>query len=399
MSRAGRVAGLLGLSAVAGGIAALFGNHTAVELAVLSTLVVVGELLELRPVGRAPLPLSFAVVVVLVRAGTPREVVVCAICAQVFSLFVRDGAGRLRAHTVVAAERITETLAAGAAYRVVIQALSGENATATVLGALGAAAIAQILVADVLVLARDRTVAPLRSRGADLALVTSGILMAVGYAGVDGKGDLGLWGVFLFAIPLLAAWYSFELVASTRRSYEQTVRALSVAPELAGLVPKGHAERVADLGVALARELGLGTTEMDDVKTAALLHHLGAVCIDEPALDQRLDPAEVSAAGASMLSASEALAAAGEVIAAEPQLHRPPDSVAGSFPAALGGQILKVASAYDELTDGDDAHAAWAVEALFTGPAYVYDGRVLAALERVLVSQGRLTSTRVPRGA
>ena len=127
MSRAGRVAGLLGLSAVAGGIAALFGNHTAVELAVLSTLVVVGELLELRPVGRAPLPLSFAVVVVLVRAGTPREVVVCAICAQVFSLFVRDGAGRLRAHTVVAAERITETLAAGAAYRVVIQALSGEN--------------------------------------------------------------------------------------------------------------------------------------------------------------------------------------------------------------------------------------------------------------------------------
>jgi hypothetical protein len=55
------------------------------------------------------------------------------------------------------------------------------------------------------------------------------------------------------------------------------------------------------------------------------------------------------------------------------------------------GQILKVASAYDELTGGDDAHASWAVEALFTGPAYVYDGNVLTALESVLRGRGLLT--------
>jgi hypothetical protein len=30
------------------------------------------------------------------------------------------------------------------------------------------------------------------------------------------------------------------------------------------------------------------------------------------------------------------------------------------------------------------------VDALFTGPAYVYDGRVLAALERVLLDRGDL---------
>jgi hypothetical protein len=54
------------------------------------------------------------------------------------------------------------------------------------------------------------------------------------------------------------------------------------------------------------------------------------------------------------------------------------------------GQVLKVASAYDELTDGDDAHAQWAIEALFTGPAYVYDGRVLTALESVLTNRGLL---------
>ncbi len=52
--------------------------------------------------------------------------------------------------------------------------------------------------------------------------------------------------------------------------------------------------------------------------------------------------------------------------------------------------ILKVASAYDELTEGNDEHAAWAVEALYTGPGYVYDGRVLGALERALERRGAL---------
>ena len=55
------------------------------------------------------------------------------------------------------------------------------------------------------------------------------------------------------------------------------------------------------------------------------------------------------------------------------------------------GQILKVASAYDELTGGDDSHASWAVDALFTGPAYVFDGNVLAALDAVLRQRGALT--------
>jgi hypothetical protein len=36
-------------------------------------------------------------------------------------------------------------------------------------------------------------------------------------------------------------------------------------------------------------------------------------------------------------------------------------------------------------------YAAWAVDALFTGPGYVYDGRVLAALERVLTRRGELS--------
>jgi response regulator RpfG family c-di-GMP phosphodiesterase len=160
---------------------------------------------------------------------------------------------------------------------------------------------------------------------------------------------------------------------------------------LGGLVREGHADRVADLAVSMGRALVVSPADLEDLQTAALLHHLGAVCLDETEDGSPLDPEEVALAGATMLRASDVLAPAGDIVAAEPLLHRP-QGVKGQPPAALSGMILKVASAYDELTEGDDQHAAWAVEALYTGPGYVYDGRVLAALERVLERRGALVA-------
>ena len=206
--------------------------------------------------------------------------------------------------------------------------------------------------------------------------------MAVGYAGIGGVGALGLWGPLLFSIPLVAAWYSFELLASTRRSLRQTVEALGSAPEFAGLVRPGHVQRVADLAVQMGRELSMSDVEVERLETAALLHHLGAVCLDAPAEGAQLNSIAVAEAGASMLRASDVLAPAGDIIRAEPALHRAPGTA--SADGSLAGQVLKVASAFDELTDGRDEHAGWALEALFTGPLYVYDGRVVGALERVL---------------
>jgi hypothetical protein len=146
---------------------------------------------------------------------------------------------------------------------------------------------------------------------------------------------------------------------------------------------------VADLAVDMGRELDLSAPDLEQLETAALLHHLGAVCLDEPADGAQHDPIAVARSGATMLRASEALAPAGDIVAAEPSLHRPPVPEAPP-PAAIEGQILKVASAFDELTEGKSEHAAWAVEALYTGPGYVYDGRVLDALERVLSRRGVL---------
>jgi hypothetical protein len=373
------------LSAIAAGA-----SSQTIDLVVVGTALVVGELVELRPPDRSSLPVSFAVVVVLLRAATSIEFVAIVVGAAFVGAVLRPERLDISNRALTAAEWLAAGLGAGAIYRATTDALSAADARVAVLGALAAAALIEVVVADLIVFVRDHRVTPLRQRGADLALVTSGMLMAVGYGGISGQGRLGLWGPLLFSIPLVAAWYSFELLGRTERTFHQTVRALGVAPELGGMVRPGHVERVADLAVAIGNELRVTDSEIADLETASWLHHLGAVSLDEPGPDQPLDGAEVARAGAEMLRSSNALASAGDIIAAEPSLHRSPRASSQNATAGLMGQILKVASAYDELTEGDDSHSSWAVEALFTGPAYVYDGRVLTALDRVLARRGVL---------
>jgi response regulator RpfG family c-di-GMP phosphodiesterase len=172
-------------------------------------------------------------------------------------------------------------------------------------------------------------------------------------------------------VPLLAAWYSFERLASIRRTYEQTIGALSVVPELAGLVRSGHAERVAVLAERLGHELGLHARDLEYLHAATLLHHLGHLCLDDPEVrGAPIESWEVADKGAEILRQTDYLAPAGDLLASDA--------------TAIGGQILKVASAFDELTAGDPTLGPAAVEALYSGPGYVYDIRVLAALDRIV---------------
>jgi hypothetical protein len=194
----------------------------------------------------------------------------------------------------------------------------------------------------------------------------------------------------VFTIPLLAAWYSYEHLDEIRRTYSQTIRALGAAPELGGMVRDGHAERVAALTVAMAQELGFSRTELEHLETAALLHHLGQVCIDEPEDGRPPDGAAIAHSGAEILRSTELLAPAGDIIAAEALPLR--DDVRAR-PGVMSGQILKIASAYDELSEGRSDRGEAALEALYSAPAYLYDEHVLGALEIVLDRRGVLSPT------
>jgi hypothetical protein len=358
-----------------------------IDVIAIGTALTIGDLFELRPANRAPLPVGFAFTVVLLRAATTAEFIAIIICAALVAAALRAQPST-RSRPAYAVELIAAGLAADVAFRVTSVALPGNSRTSTLV-ALVAAAILEIVVADVDTFWRDRQVAPLGERGADAAVVSSGILMAVGYGGLAGTGRLGLWGPALFCVPLLATWYSFELLRRTRATFLQTVQALGAAPELGGMAPPGHVERVAHLAVEMGRELEVSDSELRDLDTAAWLHHLGAVCLDEPDRGSALDRSEVAQAGADMLRATQVLAAAGDIVAAEPASHRPPAGEIRGSASTLLGQLLKVASVYDELTSGDDREAELAIETLFSEPAFIFDARALGALE-VVIARRRL---------
>jgi len=363
-------------------------------LVVLGTGIVAGEILELRPRGRAALPLSIAVIVVLTRSATRPEFWIVVASAEVIAAFVRMGAYGLKQRAGIFLARMLEAGASLGAFLVVRELLVDSDPRVRVLCALAAAAIAPILVADFLQALRTRTLPPLYlGRSADLALVTSAMLMAISERGIEGQVNLGLWGPVLFSIPLLAAWYSFERLGTARHTYEQTIEALSLAPELGGLSPRGHAERVADLAVALGRQVGLGGEALEHLRIAALLHHLGSVCLDTPA-EGALRWDDVAMTSAEMLRATPALAPAGDVVAASTRPHRAPTLPYAADPVtpttALSAQVLRIASEFDDATGGDTdgVVVANALQRFYAGPAYIYDGRVLLALERVLERRG-----------
>jgi hypothetical protein len=209
--------------------------------------------------------------------------------------------------------------------------------------------------------------------------------MALGYRGIGGEGGAGLFSVALFAIPLLAAWYSFERLAAVTRTHRQTLRALSMATELAGFVPDGHGRRVAELCEALAHELGMSGHAIDDIVAAAYLHHLGVVTLDEaPRPDDPDRTGVVADVTGAMLADIPALAAAGRIVSTQARYAR---DLRSGGDDRLAGQVLKVASDFDDLAAGDDSRAGLALEALYASPGYVYDRRVLEALEHVVVAR------------
>ena len=329
--------------------------------------------------------------VVLARQASIPEGALVLVIAELAAFLARSEPASVEGRLALFVERLFEGMAAVLVYHGLIEALGEPPMRGKVLFALAVAAIAPLLIAEIARMVRERSFGvSAHGRMADVALVSSATLMAVSADGVQGVGGLGLWGPVVFTIPLLAAWYSYERLALIRRTYDQTIRALGAAPELGGMVRDGHAERVAEVAVAMGGTLGFSRYELEQLETAALLHHLGQVCIDEPDDGRPPEPVSIAHSGATILRSTQLLAPAGDIIAAEWMPYR---EQVGSRPSVMSGQILKVASAFDELSDGHPDRAGLALEALCSAPEYLYDA---ARAER---ARGGARPARSPRSA
>jgi hypothetical protein len=364
-SRVGIVAVLTAVGALATELADPGGAATA--LVVLTGAVAAGEHVILRPRHRGPVPLSYAFMLVIVRAFSAPTALIAIAIAETVALPLREDA-TTRRRVAASGQHLVAGVAGLLVYHV-LWPLQPLNPTAWMLTVLAASSLTMLFVHEAIAFVSTRRVPPVG--GPDLALVASGMLMAIGFQGVDGHQSVGLWGVALFSVPLLAAWFSYERLAVISRTSEQTIVALSAVPEMAGLARLGHAARVAELSVDVGDAMGMRRAELDNLRAAALLHHLGHLCLDAPEVrDQPIEPYEVADKGAEILRQTD-LASAGDLLAT--------DAV------TVGGQILRLASAYDDLRD--DHGTADALDALAAGPGFLYDRRVLDAFERVVLAE------------
>lgn len=375
------------LAGVAAGTLARIGDPsgTAGALVFLATGLVLGELLVLRLENGTAVPLSYAVLLVIASSFPVSRYAAAVAGAELISTLLRvtDRSTGTAWRVQVMLERLLVAAATIIVYDGFRTLTHHDETVAAVLVALGAAAIAQIPVdlAARWVLRLQPTFSP-RARLAWLAIGSSGMLMAIGYRGVDGRGMVGIWGPLLFSTPLLAAWYAFERLDAATLAYRQTIESLAMAPEFGGIVPPGHSQRVAVLSSAMAAILGVSTHDTSDLEMAALLHHLGQVTIDEPEDFVRgIPPAEVAAVTSTMLRDIKPLAGAGDIVAGDASEPR----------RRVAVQILRIASDYDDLTARDGNGADVAIETLRSAPGYVYDEKVLVALERA-VGAGSLAS-------
>lgn len=212
-----------------------------------------------------------------------------------------------------------------------------------------------------------------------LSTVSVAALLALAYP------VLGPWTIPIFLAPLAATQFSFRQVSIIRRNSLQTVRALAKVPEMAGYTQRGHSARVATLAVQIAEELGVVQPELHDIEYAALLHDIGRVSLPDPEESGTTSQLELALVGAEIIEGTGHFTRVAKMIGTQHEPYRRRGEDANRM-LPLGAKIIKVASAYDDLTEPPGpGRTPWdALERLHHEMAYEYDPRVIQALTRVL---------------
>lgn len=199
---------------------------------------------------------------------------------------------------------------------------------------------------------------------------------------------MGLWAVAVAILPYAFAHTAFERYSSTRVTYGQTIKALAQIPEVAGLAPLGHSTRTSDIAVSIAQEMGLKPSAVIELEYAALMHDVGRITLNEPAiLRAGFTDEDIARWGAQIIAEAPYLLHVSELVRLQ---HRPYRSPGIEFDPDIPmmSKIIKVSSAYDQTQIEQGLSPVESLERIHQGSAYEFDPRVAASLRRVLVHRG-----------
>ncbi len=158
--------------------------------------------------------------------------------------------------------------------------------------------------------------------------------------------------------------YRVELFAQLKQSYLDTVLALANAVDAKDTYTADHAQRLADMALALGRELGMTGDELDGLRYGAILHDIGKIGIPDAVLKKPsdLNPAEWAvmrqhpSIGARILAPVPYLVNAAQIVRHHHERYDGtgyPDGLAGKA-IPLGARILTVVDSYSAITDKRD---------------------------------------------
>lgn len=214
--------------------------------------------------------------------------------------------------------------------------------------------------------------------------------VVVGLVAAGGLFALSWSQLRWWSIPMAMMAYGFSHLAfvryeGTKVTYAQTIRALARIPEAAGLAPAGHAVRATEIAMAMGRELGLPPREAADLEFSALMHDVGRITLNEPAiLKAGYTDEDIARWGAEIVSEAPYLRNVATIIRLQHQPFRRPGEIV-DVDLPLASKVLRVASAYDQATVEMGLSPLEAIETLHRGAAYDFDPDVVKALRRALV--------------
>lgn len=211
-------------------------------------------------------------------------------------------------------------------------------------------------------------------------------------------GPIGWWALLIALLPYSFAHSAFKRFQQTKTTYRQTIRALARIPEVSGLGIDGHADRTTETATSIAKEMGLGPSQVDDVEYAALMHDIGRVSLSEPQiLKMGYTDDDLARWSAEIIAESPYLERVAEQVRHQYEPYRKPGEQ-DDPDVSIVSRIVKVAAAYDWRVHKSGMSPLSALEELHAGAAYEYDPEVVASLRRLLEGRGVLRPTRIKAG-
>jgi response regulator RpfG family c-di-GMP phosphodiesterase len=167
------------------------------------------------------------------------------------------------------------------------------------------------------------------------------------------------------------------------------------------MLPLGHADRVSELAVGVAQELGLSPEDAQQVEYAAYLHDIGAITrqgIHGPDQRQLTEIEGVIAGGVDIVGKVKYLDVAAEILGGREGLRDRVTDVDKRRAVSLGAGILLAVDDFETLVQGNDIREPISENDALTEMnlerGVKYDSKVLRAIARVLARLPREFSKR-----